>query len=131
MIKRIASTTLFFVLVVSIATAQRLFVESEAASMFTSLPRAKAVTAAKELAVRDFAAGRLRTLVIGKTAWSPSYEDYLREHYGIQIMLLSMPQPEKAFSVSGAYNETMRSLVKQKFHRDIFKEAYDATGQKW
>ena len=129
--KRIGLVTLSLAFAVAIATAQRSFVEPEVASMFTSLPRAKAVATAKDLAARDFAAGRPRTLVIGKTAWSSSYEDYLREHYGIQVMLLSMRQPEKAFSVSGAYNETMRSLLRQKFRRDIFKEAYEVTGQKW
>jgi hypothetical protein len=131
MVKRLTLATIIFVAAVTVVDAQRPFVESEQANTFTALPRAKAVEAAKDLATRDFASGRFRTLVTGKTAWGDAYEDYLREHYGVQVMFLSMRQPEKAFSVSGAYNKTMRTLLKQKFRRDIFKEAYDATGQKW
>ena len=131
MVKRHVLAALLLIVVLAPASAQHPFVAPAEADMFSSLPRAKAVAAAKDLAARDFAAGRLRTLVIGKTAWSPSYEDYLRDRYSIQVMFLSMPQPEKAFSVSSAYNKTMRALLKQRFHRDIFQEAKAATGAKW
>lgn len=81
--------------------------------------------------MRDFADGRLRILIMSKTIWSQSYEDYLRDHYGIQIMFLNMRQPEKALAVATAYNKSMDSLLEKKFHKDVFKEAKKVTGQKW
>ena len=144
MSKPLTAATIAFVLAVatSLSRAQssraqsphstdREWVSSEQAASFTAVPRPKAVEAARELAARDFATGQLRILIISKRIWGPSYEDYLRDHYGVRIMFLSMPQPEKALSVEIAYNKTMHSLLEKKFQKDIFKEAKVATGQKW
>ena len=131
MVKRIAIVTVMVCVGLTLASGQEPFVAPAEADLYTSLPRSKAVEAAKDLAARDFTAGRLRILIMSKSIWSPSYEDYLRDHYGIQIMFLSIRQPEKALAVTTAYNKSMDSLLEKKFHKDIFKEAKEATGQKW
>jgi hypothetical protein len=101
------------------------------AAMFTELPRPKAVEAAKEIASRDFTAGRFRYLIsTPKLLWSDAHWRYLRDHYGMEVHLLSMPQPEKALAVVQAYDSTMAGLLKQKFQRDIFKEAKEASGDR-
>jgi hypothetical protein len=102
------------------------------AAMFTALPRPKAVEAAKELASRDFAAGRFRYLIsTPKLLWSEARRHYLKDRYGVEIHFLSMRQPEKALAVAEAYDSTMAGLLKQKFQRDIFKEAKEATEDRW
>lgn len=113
------------------ASCARDFVGKAEADGFTALPRPQAVAAAKDLAARDFAAGRFRVWLISKVKWNEAYEDYLRDRHGIRYEFLSLPQPEKAYRVAHAYNEAMKALLKQKFHADVFENARVATGQTW
>jgi hypothetical protein len=90
------------------------------------LTKAQAVVKGRDLARRDFAAGKHWRLVSGLPEFGyVFYRDCLRHEFGVEPILLGCVRTRGLVAGEEAYNREMVSLEKEKFGKDLYQEAVE------
>jgi hypothetical protein len=97
-------------------------------AVFGDLAKKDASKKAREMAKTDFAQNVYRIFVAGRPIGPNAHDDYLLNKYGVHVT--SIAGCVISDGIAGAkdgYNSVMKPLLNQKFGRDIFKEAEEAS----
>ena len=101
--------------------------ELDGYAIFHDLSKADASKKAREMAESDFAKNVYRIFVVGKRPVKSTYDDYLKEHYGVLVTpIAGCLVSDGIIGAEEGYNSTMKPLLNQKFGHDIFKKAEEA-----
>jgi hypothetical protein len=102
--------------------------ELDGSALFDNLSKEDASKRAREMAENDFARNVYRLFVVGKRPAKSTYDDYLKEHYGLLVTpIAGCIVSDGIIGAEEGYNSTMKPLLNQKFGHDIFKEAEEAS----
>ncbi len=94
-------------------------------NVFYPLGENKAYKRGEAFAVEDFENGNYRVLVYGlRPSNTTLSEEYLRQNYGIEFYpIAGCIVSDGIIGGAKGYNAKMKSLLKEKYGKDVFKEA--------
>jgi len=119
--------TAFFSCLPDVSLAEGAF---DGYALFAKLSKEQASKKARAMAENDFAHGVYRVWVYGLRRDESPDEKYLRKKYGVTVTpIAGCVVSDGILGAADGYNSTMESLLKQKFGRDIFKEAEKISGE--
>jgi hypothetical protein len=102
--------------------------EPDGYAIFNDLSKEDALKKAREMAETDFERNVYRIFVVGKRPAKSTYDDYLKEKYGIiTTPIAGCVVSDGIIGAQDGYNSTMKPLLNRKFGHDIFKEAEEAS----